>query len=93
MADLSRLVRMKSVTVQAQQPGHDAAPVQHQNHHQGMVLKGVVANVKALSARIKRGGNLGNAGEIRAEFLPWMGQPYSAEIELPPLAGIMLAPA
>ena len=39
------------------------------------------------------GGNLGNAGEIRAELLPWMGQPYSAEIELPPLAGIMLAPA
>ena len=39
------------------------------------------------------GSNRGNAGEIRAESLPWMGQPYSAEIELPPLAGIMLAPA
>jgi len=39
------------------------------------------------------GSNLGNAGEIHAEPVPWMGQPYSAEIELPPLAGIMLAPA
>ena len=38
------------------------------------------------------GSNIGNAGEIRAEHLPWMGQPYSAEIELPPLSGIMLAP-
>ncbi len=38
------------------------------------------------------GGNLGNAGGIRAEHLPWMGQPYSAEIELPPLAGILLTP-
>ncbi len=36
---------------------------------------------------------MGNAGEIHAEQVPWMGQPYSAEIELPPLAGIILAPA
>ncbi|CAG0123612.1 1,4-alpha-glucan branching enzyme [Rhodocyclaceae bacterium] len=39
------------------------------------------------------GTNMGNAGEIHAEQVPWMGQPFSAEIELPPLAGIMLAPA
>lgn len=39
------------------------------------------------------GSNMGNAGEIHAEQVPWMGQPFSAEIELPPLAGIMLAPA
>jgi 1,4-alpha-glucan branching enzyme len=39
------------------------------------------------------GGNLGNSSEIHAESLPWMGQPYSVEIELPPLAGIMLTPA
>lgn len=39
------------------------------------------------------GSNLGNPSEIHAELLPWMGQPYSIEIELPPLAGIMLTPA
>jgi len=39
------------------------------------------------------GGNLGNSSEIHAESLPWMGQPYSVEIELPPLAGMMLTPA
>ena len=39
------------------------------------------------------GGNLGNSSEIHAEPLSWMGQPYSVEIELPPLAGIMLTPA
>ncbi|MBI3902474.1 MAG: 1,4-alpha-glucan branching protein GlgB [Nitrosomonadales bacterium] len=38
------------------------------------------------------GGNLGNGGEICSEPTPWMGLPYSAEIELPPLAGIMLTP-
>lgn len=39
------------------------------------------------------GGNLGNSSEIHAESLCWMGQPYSVEIELPPLAGIILTPA
>ena len=38
------------------------------------------------------GSNMGNNGEIRAEHTPWMGQAYSAEIELPPLAGIILIP-
>lgn len=38
------------------------------------------------------GSNSGNGSGIRAEATPWMGQPFSAEIELPPLAGIMLAP-
>jgi 1,4-alpha-glucan branching enzyme len=38
------------------------------------------------------GSNMGNGSGIRAEKMPWMGQPYSAEIELPPLACIMLLP-
>ncbi len=36
------------------------------------------------------GSNLGNAGSINAEMIPWMGLPYSAEITLPPLAGVIL---
>jgi 1,4-alpha-glucan branching enzyme len=36
------------------------------------------------------GGNLGNGNLIVAEPTPWMDQPYSAEITLPPLAGIIL---
>jgi 1,4-alpha-glucan branching enzyme len=38
------------------------------------------------------GSNHGNGSGIRAEKTPWMGQPYSAEIEIPPLASIMLMP-
>ena len=38
------------------------------------------------------GSNLGNAGLIQAQALPWMGLPYSAEISLPPLAGVILVP-
>jgi 1,4-alpha-glucan branching enzyme len=38
------------------------------------------------------GSNVGNAGLINSETIPWMGLPYSAEIALPPLAGIILVP-
>jgi 1,4-alpha-glucan branching enzyme len=38
------------------------------------------------------GSNMGDAGDIHAEEIPWMGLPYSAEIELPPLAGVLLCP-
>ena len=37
------------------------------------------------------GGNIGN-GYVRAQRAPWMGRPYSIDIALPPLAGIILVP-
>jgi len=37
------------------------------------------------------GSNLGNAGSINPEMTPWMGLPYSAEITLPPLAGVIIS--
>ena len=38
------------------------------------------------------GGNLGNAGGLPAEDLPWQGQPYSVLLTLPPLAVVFLKP-
>ena len=38
------------------------------------------------------GSNIGNAGLIQAEAVPWMGLPYSAVVSLPPLAGVLLVP-
>lgn len=38
------------------------------------------------------GSNQGNGSGIHAESKPWMGLPYSAEIELPPLACTLLTP-
>lgn len=38
------------------------------------------------------GSNVSNAGAIQAEPVPWMGLPYSAEIVLPPLAGVIFVP-
>jgi len=39
------------------------------------------------------GGNVGNGGAIASEDLPWMNRPASIAVVLPPLAGIILAPA
>ncbi len=39
------------------------------------------------------GSNLGNAGRLAVEDQPWMGQPVSLSLTLPPLAGIILRPA
>ena len=36
------------------------------------------------------GSNLGNGAGMGAEDMPWMGYPYSIELTLPPLAGIVL---
>jgi 1,4-alpha-glucan branching enzyme len=36
------------------------------------------------------GSDLGNRGQVEAEFVPWNGHPYSIALTLPPLAGIVL---
>jgi 1,4-alpha-glucan branching enzyme len=38
------------------------------------------------------GSNVGNYGGVEAEDAPWQGQPFSAEITLPPLGVVWLAP-
>jgi 1,4-alpha-glucan branching enzyme len=38
------------------------------------------------------GSDQGNLGGIEAEPIPWHGQPFSAEITLPPLAALWLVP-
>ena len=39
------------------------------------------------------GSNLGNGSPLQAEALPCNGQPYSLRLVLPPLAGLIVAPA
>ncbi len=68
-------------------------PVPRHRYRIGLPFDGAYREIFNSDSHYYGGGNLGNAGEIRAEFVPWMGQPYSAEIELPPLASVMLAPA
>ncbi len=68
-------------------------PVPRHRYRIGLPFDCTYREIFNSDSRYYGGCNLGSAGEIRAEQLPWMGQPYSAEIELPPLACIMLTPA
>jgi 1,4-alpha-glucan branching enzyme len=38
------------------------------------------------------GSNIGNLGSVTAEPVPWHGEPFSAELTLPPLAVVWLVP-
>ncbi|MSQ59395.1 MAG: 1,4-alpha-glucan branching protein GlgB [Betaproteobacteria bacterium] len=67
-------------------------PVPRQNYRIGLPKSGNYREIFNSDSHYYRGSNTGNAGVIRAEPLPWMGQPHSAAITLPPLAGIFLEP-
>jgi 1,4-alpha-glucan branching enzyme len=43
-------------------------------------------------ATVYGGGNVGNAGGVLAEELPYHGQPFSLRLTLPPLATLVFAP-
>ncbi len=67
-------------------------PVPRNNYRIGLPFNCAYREIFNSDSQYYGGSNLGDAGEIHAEQVPWMGQPYSAEIELPPLAGVILAP-
>ncbi|MES1982452.1 MAG: 1,4-alpha-glucan branching protein GlgB [Pseudomonadota bacterium] len=67
-------------------------PVPRHRYRIGLPLDSVYKEIFNSDSQYYSGSNHGNAGEIRAESIAWMGQPYSAEIELPPLSGLILAP-
>ena len=67
-------------------------PVPRNRYRIGLPFNCAYREVFNSDSQYYGGSNMGNAGEIHAEPMPWMGLPYSAEIELPPLAGVVLAP-
>lgn len=67
-------------------------PVPRHHYRIGLPYDCVYREIFNSDSTYYGGSNMGNGDGIRAEPTPWMGQPFSAEIGLPPLAGIMLAP-
>jgi 1,4-alpha-glucan branching enzyme len=65
-------------------------PVPRNHYRIGLPSQGQYREVLNSDSEFYAGSNIGNAGLIQAEPIPWMGLPYSAEISLPPLAGIIL---
>jgi 1,4-alpha-glucan branching enzyme len=67
-------------------------PLPRQHYRIGLPSKTTYREVLNSDSSYYAGSNMGNAGLIEAEEIPWMGLPYSAEIDLPPLAGVILVP-
>jgi 1,4-alpha-glucan branching enzyme len=65
-------------------------PVPRKRYRIGLPEQRKYREVLNSDSQFYAGSNLGNAGSIIAEAIPWMGLPYSAEITLPPLAGIII---
>ena len=67
-------------------------PVPRTGYRLGLPLAGRWAEVLNSDSEHYGGSNLGNLGGIEASETSWHGQPASAELTLPPLAGLILRP-
>ncbi len=64
-------------------------PVPREHYRLGVPYPGLYREALNSDSHLYAGSNLGNAGQVEAENLPWMGYPYSIAINLPPLAAIV----
>jgi len=67
-------------------------PVPRDRYRLGLPRSGAWREVLNTDAEAYGGSNVGNLGGVRAEGLPWHSQPFSAEVTLPPLGVLWLAP-
>lgn len=67
-------------------------PVPREGYRIGVPSPGWYRELLNSDAAIYGGSNLGNAGGVHAEELPWHGQLYSITLTLPPLAVLYLKP-
>jgi 1,4-alpha-glucan branching enzyme len=65
-------------------------PVVRANYRIGLPTAGRWKELLNSDAVAFGGGNQGNNGAVTAENQPWMNQPCSAELTLPPLAALVL---
>ena len=67
-------------------------PAPKLSHRVGLPRPGRWLEVLNSDSRHYGGGDLGNLGGLTAEPIPWHGQPYSAQVLLPPLAVVWFVP-
>jgi 1,4-alpha-glucan branching enzyme len=68
-------------------------PVPRQRYRVGLPFGGTWREALNSDAAAYAGSGITNPEPVQAETLPWDGQPFSVEIALPPLAGLVLLPA
>jgi len=64
----------------------------HEHYRLGLPSPGRWQEVINTDAEAYGGSNVGNMGAVRAEHLPWHGQPASTTLRLPPLGALWLTP-
>jgi 1,4-alpha-glucan branching enzyme len=67
-------------------------PVPRHGYRVGVPRPGDYAEVVNTDSRLYGGSDVGNAGWVRAEHVPWHGQPYSLLLTLPPLGALWFRP-
>jgi 1,4-alpha-glucan branching enzyme len=67
-------------------------PIPRYSYRLGVPNLGLYREALNSDSGYYNGSNLGNAGTVQAEEIPWMGRPYSISITLPPLAGVVFLP-
>jgi 1,4-alpha-glucan branching enzyme len=65
-------------------------PVPRHGYRLGVPAPGYYREILNTDSALYGGSNAGNAGGLNSEPQPWMGQPHSIVLALPPLAGILL---
>ncbi|WP_040726118.1 1,4-alpha-glucan branching protein GlgB [Thiomicrorhabdus sp. Kp2] len=65
-------------------------PVPREHYRIGLPQAGNYIEVLNSDSEIFGGANIGNAGLVISQETPWMNQPYSAELTLPPLSVVVL---
>jgi 1,4-alpha-glucan branching enzyme len=69
------------------------APVPREGYRVGLPSSGAWREVLNTDSAYYGGSGLGNLGEVEATGRSWHDQPYSAELTLPPLSVVWLAPS
>lgn len=65
-------------------------PVARFNYRIGVPLPGYYREILNSDSSIYWGTDLGNRGGVYSEDIPWHGRPYSLNLVLPPLSGLIL---
>jgi 1,4-alpha-glucan branching enzyme len=67
-------------------------PVVRHGYRIGVPRGGFYRELLNTDSEIYGGTNVGNAGGVTAEAIPYHGQPYSVQVTAPPLAALVLRP-
>ena len=68
------------------------SPVPRENYRLGLPRSSRWREAINTDSSYYGGGDVGNLGAVTPEPIPWHGEPFSAEVTLPPLAAVWLVP-